>query len=123
MSKLDTHSYDGKIYIPDRKFNLNFTKEQKQKIIMDFLPKLSVDTARQAVNIISNDIDTKNNYSNSDNLYADVILVNILSDKFFNENISTLIKPLEEQLSDIVTSGQCAQGRTNRLMQIYLTLN
>ncbi len=122
MSKLDTHTYDGKIFIPDRKFNVDYKKDDKIAIIRSLSQHITIPTAHSAINLIINDIDMPGNHSPPDNLYADIILINIITDRFFIDNRTTLIGALQEQLSDIITSGQCAQGRTNRLMQIYLSL-
>jgi hypothetical protein len=70
--------------------------------------------------IIIEDINKNPNYSGSDLQRADDILFHICMKIFAEKDQNTIITNLAEQLSDIVTSGSCPQGRVNRLMQLYL---
>jgi hypothetical protein len=126
MEKLDVHYYDGKMM----RINIKEAKSDEKKGQFDKLYELvrqhpNLDEkirgfSLQAIKIIIEDINKNPNYSGSDLQRADDILFHICMKIFAEKDQNTIITNLAEQLSDIVTSGSCPQGRVNRLMQLYL---
>lgn len=126
MNKLDVHHYDGKIVRVEIKEAKSDEKKGQFEKLYDFVsqhPNLD-DKMRgfslQAIKIIIDDINKNPNYSGSDLQRADDILYHICLKIFSEKDQNTIVMNLAEQLSDIVTSGSCPQGRVNRLMQLYL---
>ena len=112
----NVHQFDGKI---DIKLNKTFNNQEKlaliTKIIYEFRNKNP--NALKMLIIIKDTIikNTKDNYDDTNNIDASDVLANILS----GNNVTELYDLLEEQLVDMFTLGQCAQGRVGRLIQIY----
>lgn len=111
MSLLDTHTYDGKLKIPNvpAMAIINFA------LLRQFARQLRIQyknpTASRAVELIINDL--SHNYDPTNGLDALKLLMilvqSIPSEPYFHE-----------QLSDIITNGPCPQGRCTRLYQVYL---
>ena len=78
-------------------------------------------TAIEAINQIMRSIRQPPNYDRTNGMFADDVLylVCIKIDK--TKNVDALIY-LSEQLSDIMTSGQCSQGRSTRIFQVLFGL-
>ena len=78
--------------------------------------------------------DTTNNYDQYSKVDATDLLANILdksnelikegeeSKKETIDNYLLIVSLIDEQLTDMYRLGQCAQGRTTRLIQIWNTL-
>lgn len=126
MSKLDVHYYDGKLERVDIK-EVKSEEKKNQFIhlynVVEKHPGLD-DKIRtfslQAIKIIIEDINKTPNYSNSDLQRADDILFHICNKIFNEKEQDVIVTNLAEQLSDMVTSGNCPQGRVQRLFQLYL---
>lgn len=126
MSKLDVHYYDGKLERVDIKevksdekknqFELLYTLVEKHNGLDNRIKTFSL----QAIRIIIDDVNKTPNYSSSDLQRADDILYHICSKIFSEKDQDTIINNLAEQLSDMITSGNCPQGRVQRLMQLYM---
>lgn len=125
MEKLNTHYYDGKL--KSNKFNSISTKDIKEVEFNKLITFIQKDqtcnvniriTAIRAVQLIKNSIGKSPNYDSTNEIYADDILFHICK-KFHNDILTYLI----EQLSDIITSGQCPQGRVIRLIQVFACLD
>jgi hypothetical protein len=78
---------------------------------------------------VINDTQKPQNFDNINNLYADDVLIEIINtlDILSALDLENYIKNsvylnIIEQMNDMITLGSCAQGRTNRLMQIYKSL-
>ena len=123
---LETHSYDGKLrdlanridegieYIPSVK--LTAFNDLKHMIVnnnevSDF-QKLK---ALQAVNLIIINMHNSSNIDPTNSVKADDLLMILY---FKTKKVPEFIKPLIEQLHDIIISGQCPQGRCTRLLQL-----
>jgi len=112
----DTHFYDGQlisIKFPD----VNI--EDKREAFEQFRSKLTSVAAQKCVDLILKD--TERNYDHTNTMYADDLLYHILENN--NDESSCIFDLLQEQLADVVMSGQCPQGRVIRLYQIYLLLD
>lgn len=122
----DTHSYDG--HLKDRLVNVTSTTATKNDKINSFndlknkigsITSPLVVTALKAIDLIINSIGTSN-YDPTNNVHADDLLYLII-DKLKDPSIDVLMDVII-QLSDIITSGPCPQGRCTRLAQIYFSL-
>jgi hypothetical protein len=124
--KLDVHTYDGQLPRMDIKEFKTFDKKEnfaklhtmivEHKHLDDSIKRF----ATQAVQIIMDDIDNSKNYSGSDLQRADDVLSHICIKIFSDTDQDSIVQNLAEQLSDIVTSGSCPQGRVTRLFQLYM---
>jgi hypothetical protein len=135
----NTHDYDGKL-------NVHLLVQSIQEQQKDISPALITEkiylftrliedlklnpnlankyrmTAIQAVNIISRSIRQQANFDASNGLFADDVLY-IVCKKIEKSRNSDALIYLAEQLSDIITSGQCAQGRSTRIFQVLYTMD
>ena len=109
---IDVHSYDGKLKMILKE---SFTNEEKKILIK----KLICECQRVESHIMLTQIlidmitQTQANYDNKNEIDATDILATILK-----KNYISLLPIIEEQLVDIYKLGQCAQGRTTRLIQL-----
>lgn len=107
----NTHTYDGKlkqIFKEDTPYD--------KKTFDNFYEKLTNENAKKMAKIIEQNSNENNDTAN--NINALSLLMFIVSQDLKGD----VLNILEEQLSDTLTSGQCAQGRTTRLLQIYMLL-
>ncbi len=133
---LDTHHYDGKLHtntliktvhnltnqnLIDQK-NIYFTRLIQDLKINPLVPKQYLPTAIEAVNQITHGIQQSSNYDNTNGMYADDVLY-IVCRKIDETNNTDALVYLSEQLSDIMTSGQCPQGRSTRIFQVLVALS
>lgn len=133
--QLNTHFYDGKL--PKNNEPINKLREADQESLKTdkidlfnwLVEKIKnrnntyyTTTAVRSIDMIRDNIHMGPNNDTSDNIYAcDVLYLIIQKIKDMNEkDLDDVIIFLEEQLSDIVTSGSCPAGRTKRLVQVYL---
>ena len=123
----NTHYYDGKL-TEAIIISPNISKLNKINIIQDLKTLLETESnhplyygAMAALKIIQADINNPENYDATNNLRADNILYLLV--KKLETNIDKSLKSvILEQLSDIISSGSCPQGRCTRLYQIYISL-
>ena len=110
----DVHEFDRKITFPVLEdFELD------KEIIDYFFEKLGRDSGIMFLRILSTQ--NPNNIDNINNCNATIILKHIL--KKIKENHYDLIPILDEQLNDCFNLGECPQGRTIRMLQIYNLLS
>lgn len=122
MEMRDVHEYDGKIHI---KLDLIYTDQEMKKIVDDagFLGKMRVDARIMADKIMretaEKNIDRLNNNVDARQLF--VALIDKIS-RLPEEDRSFSTTLLEEQLCDMKHLGECPQGRTIRLWQLFQAL-
>ena len=109
----DVHKYDntwGKNYMP----SCNWKESDKEALFLNLITRLtSVDAIKMVQLIMKGGVE---NYDVSNNANASDILADICTIPLEKKEISLL----EEQLEDNFKLGQCPQGRTTRLFQLYL---
>lgn len=131
---LNTHFYDGKLVQNDliskiidlRNSKLSETKRELFAKLAEEIKTAKVEerfrlTALQAIHIIDRDIHQPGNYDCTNGIYADDVLY-LVCKRMYSDKEIEIFDYLTEQLSDIITSGQCAQGRSTRLFQLLRTL-
>lgn len=123
---LETHDYDTrltkvfktkkeisgeefKIFIKCLKEINNFLNQDK------FLKVNSKINAQKTLHLLAND--RRNNYDDKNKINTE-LLIPIIWNKVKNYNELTIYDIFVEQLSDIIISGPCSQGRTTRLIQL-----
>jgi hypothetical protein len=113
----DVHYYDGKLeepFIPSRQFSI----EEKTHLFQSLIKRFQHPIAINMVNLISQamggfaNLDNKNNVDSSD----------VLAEICIKDLDESMIFFLQEQLVDNFQLGQCPQGRSWRLLQIYRTV-
>ena len=121
-SFIDVHTFDGSL---SHNIKNRFTLEEKCVMFnwlivqINTISSLDCDSITGLKLVIENT--QHSNFDSKNNVYADDILVEIcakLIDVKENERIS-ILKNIAEQMSDMYRLGQCPQGRTTRLIQIY----
>ena len=125
VPNIDVHEFDGSLSINLPNF---FSKEEKLVKMKNLIKSIQDSNALSMLKIIVfdliNESDEKDkirnkNYDEYNKIDATDILANILSKDIGKE----IYKLLEEQLSDMYLLGQCSQGRTTRLIQIWNILD
>ena len=94
--------------------------QQKKDWIERLMIRMNNPIAIQGAHMILQNMNHDANLDRTNQKSADDLLV--LLAKFLLEKDDSLLSLLEEQLVDMVQLGQCAQGRTTRLWQLYVTL-
>lgn len=116
-SSIDVHTFDGalvNIFVPSFKMN----DDQKREYFNLFQARLTNPVAQRSVQIITESLGTPANFQPENNIDCSDLLVEIINHK----NCTDLLTVIEEQLSDIVTSGLCPSGRVTRLLQVWVSL-
>lgn len=111
MQFRDVHCYDGKLTSPPDIHIRSFTLEEKQKLFNKLNSILINPRASWMVSRMLSEhelFDPSNKMTPAD-ILATILIRRISVDVF---------ELLEEQLADIAILGQCAQGRSTRLIQI-----
>jgi len=126
---INVHEFDGKLsYTPLENGAKILSVDDKIILIQEFREDLTQYCAISAINLIlytlSKD-DSSDNYDPDNKINSADLLVDILILAREKEllSIDNLIPLIEEQLSDIFLLGQCPQGRSTRLLQIWNILN
>lgn len=123
---MDVHIFDGKIR-NNHIIKNKFTNEQKIKMFEELYEVLQSDPAKKGLSLIKN-IGCKDNYDNTNDMYADDIMAEIcdyiikesyIEDEEKIKDLKSIILTIDEQLSDMFLTGQCSQGKVIRLYQIY----
>lgn len=114
------HLFDGKLFkIPIQ----NRTIEEKRYLFSIFRDKISTLPISSSIirnmDTIMNDAHTSQNYLNTDRIYADDILAEIIDITIHKD--TDIIPIFLEQMVDMQT-GLCSSGRVVRLYQILLAL-
>ena len=124
MEKLNTHHYDGKlrsVYKSSRNKTADYKNvfdALKEVLKRNFKNSPRLTSAIRGVTLISNNVGDESSYDSTNNVRAEDILFDICL-----SCTDDTLPYLFEQLADIIDSGQCPQGRTIRLLQIYLTFS
>lgn len=126
-SFIDVHVFDGK-WTHD--IQARFILSQKDVLFRWLRARLSRIniplTAIQGVELVINNTGSSRNYDPINKVSADDILAEIcwiLVDREGREDITDYLLLLSEQMSDMYRLGQCPQGRSLRLIQIYKSLS
>ncbi len=126
MSRVtDTHSYDGKMGHARDALDAHVlacpkcSNAQARTLARAQLrERLTRQSALRALGLIEHDTQKPNNYDHTNQVYADKVLEVLC----IHLNKEVPLDVLEEQLADVVDSGQCPQGRVIRLLQLGLSL-
>jgi hypothetical protein len=113
----DVHQFDYSY--KDQPFLFDMADEEKIKWIHTIKSRMTNPIAQHGVDLILANINQNANYDVTNQKRAEDLLAVI------SKHIDTdphLLPLIEEQLQDMVQLGQCAQGRTTRLWQIYTLL-
>lgn len=134
-AKLNTHYYDGKlvdhelvqaVHDQQKVADAELTAH-KHLLFTNLIEDIKLNpavldkyrpTAIRAVEVIKQNIRQAANYDQTNSMYADDVLYMVCKN---TKNADVLVY-LSEQLSDILTSGQCAQGRSTRIFQVLSAL-
>ena len=122
---LETHDYDTRltkiittkkeVSVEEFKNFINSLKDINNFLNNDkILNKQLKINSQKTINLLAND--RKNNYDTKNKINIELILPNIWK-KIKNYNENSLYLVFIEQLSDIIKSGPCSQGRTTRIIQ------
>lgn len=119
---IDVHTFDCKlkdVFKPDKMYDIN----TKNTLFLKLKTLLTNQNALDCLQTIINDLNQNNgqNYDNKNNVDCTDILASIF-DYINNENNNDIFILLEEQLSDTKLLGICPQGRTTRLIQLWLCI-
>lgn len=131
---IDVHVFDNSF----REINIErgrISVEDKKKMFSE-LSELLDNNGKNGLNLIIKDIaiDYNNataNFDSGNNKWADDILGEICSyivKESFSDNkeriddVKMIVSNINEQLSDMFLTGQCASGRTIRFWQIYCSI-
>ena len=113
----DVHLFDYSY--KDQDFALDMPEEEKITWIQSIKSRMTNPIAQHGVDLILANINQDANLDRTNQKRAEDLLVAISKHIESDQNLLSLI---EEQLQDMVQLGQCAQGRTTRLWQIYTLL-
>lgn len=116
----DVHVYDGQL---QNIFTQTLTREVNEDDIVehvnDILDKLKSQEAKNCVNLI---LSQTGNIDNANNVNAFDVLIEVCLLLHEMKESEDVLNLLDEQLADCYMLGQCPQGRTTRLIQIYQIL-
>src|SRR3989344_1720148 len=112
----NVHIFDGSFRNEDLK--TKYTISKKQQLFSEILNKMTDKDAKNGVSLIIKNIQTGENYDNTNNKFADDILAEICT-YIMDKGDKDIMKLVEEQMKDMYLLGRCPQGRTIRLWQIY----
>ena len=129
---LETHSHDRKLGTLDSTLSQlkmgNFSINQKIGLFDKLIilidgnpPSIFTSGAIRTIEFIKRDIGRSPNHSGADDLKADDMLAQLCYHIFKGET-NEMGNIIVEQLSDVVVSGQCPPGRTNRLFQLLIAI-
>jgi hypothetical protein len=113
----DVHQFDYSY--KDQPFLFDMAEDEKIKWIHAIKFRMTNPIAQHGVDLILANINQNANYDVTNQKRAEDLLAAISKHIDTDQNLLPLI---EEQLQDMVQLGQCAQGRTTRLWQIYTLL-
>lgn len=118
-SFIDVHTFDYS-YRDAHHETITATDNEKRQWITTIMSRMSNPTALQGARIIMANINHDGNRDHTNQKNAEDLLV--LLARHCIEKDPSILPLLEEQLQDMVQLGQCAQGRTTRLWQLYVAL-
>lgn len=111
----NVHIYDGLLqnkYKPTKIFS------PLEKVIL-FQKFISISKNQQAVEMVKIMTNDYNQSSSKDSLNF-IDWANLFADLMSHKSFDDILPLLEQQLEDALRLGQCAQGRSTRLLQIWL---
>ena len=111
----NVHIYDGLLQNKYKPTKI-FSSLEKLTFFQKFLSVSENDKAKQMVKVMMIDY---NQDTSKDNLNF-IDWSNLFADLMSHESFDDLFLILELQLEDAFNLGQCAQGRSTRLLQIWL---
>ncbi len=111
----NVHIYDGLLQNKYKPTKI-FSSLEKLTFFQKFISLSKNDNAIEMVKVMMND---HNQITSKDNLNF-IDWANLFADLMIHESFNDLFPILELQLEDAFTLGQCAQGRSTRLLQIWL---
>ena len=119
-SFIDVHVFDGRW---NHDITTRTTPEQKQTMFKWLLSNMcgAECDAINGIRLVVDNIQLPPNYDHVNNVYADDILAEIcikLVNLSENDRVDVL-KNIAEQMADMYRLGQCPQGRSTRLIQVY----
>lgn len=127
----NVHEFDGK-WDKKSRIDSKFSKSEKESmfLLLDRLLSCKISgsenpnsVARAGLKLIRDSTGEYANYDRANEIYADDILAElcVILSKIKDDKSKTadLIKNISEQLTDMNNLGQCPQGRTTRLWQLY----
>ena len=119
----NVHETDGKYR--DHGIKTRFSPPEK-KVLFDWLLESAKDQSGslRAINLVIKDAQLPPNYDNTNQVFADDVLAELLNLIISMEsgNQKIFLGIIKEQLEDMLLLGQCPQGRTGRLLQLYSSL-
>jgi septum formation topological specificity factor MinE len=113
----DVHQFDYSY--KDQPFVCDMTDDEKIKWIHAIKSRMTNPIAQHGVDLILANVNQNANLDLTNQKRAEDLLAVLSKHMDTDPNLLPL---LEEQLQDMVQLGQCAQGRTTRLWQIYTLL-
>lgn len=116
---MDVHKFDYS-YAHHTHEQVTLTDHEKRDWIQRLILKMNQHGAKRGAEIILANIGMEANVDTTNNKTADDLLV-LLSKHVLTKDESFL-PMIEEQLIDMLNLGQCAQGRTTRLWQLYVAI-
>jgi septum formation topological specificity factor MinE len=114
----DVHQFDYSY--KDQPFVCDMTDDEKIKWIHAIKSRMTNPIAQHGVDLILANVNQNANLDLTNQKRAEDLLAVLSKHMDTDPNLLSL---LEEQLQDMVQLGQCAQGRTTRLWQIYNLLS
>ena len=115
---IDVHTFD--YTYADKSFELDMNAVEKETWIRTMSLKMSHPIAVQGVHMILSNMDHDANLDRTNKIRAEDILVKL--SQYVLQCDESFLPLIEEQIIDMVQLGQCAQGRTTRLWQLYCSL-
>ena len=129
MSFLDVHTFDGKWNVS---FDTCLTVREKQKLFEWLLVNIDVKlpkdpfyaNGKTGLQLVIRDTQHHFNYDATNKVYADDILAEMCIKmlRLSMDNRLSILHLILEQMHDMFTTGQCSQGRSTRLYQLYKSL-
>jgi hypothetical protein len=115
---IDVHTFD--YTYADKSFELDMNAVEKETWIRTMSLKMTHPIAVQGVHMILSNMDHDANLDRTNKIRAEDILVKL--SQYVLQCDESFLPLIEEQIIDMVQLGQCAQGRTTRLWQLYCSL-
>ena len=130
----NVHIYDGKLtslYTPQNNGSKSMTNSIKKDFLLNFIEDIFNSYKKnisKPINLFIKGLEDNNNsnFDKSNNIDSCDLLIDtliVLDKKELLKPGEGLLEVLIEQLNDFVNLGQCPQGRSTRLLQIWQLIN
>ena len=130
----NVHIYDGKLtslYTPQNNGSKSMTNSIKKDFLLNFIEDIFNSykiNLSKPINLFIKGLEDNNNsnFDKSNNIDSCDLLIDtliVLDKKELLKPGEGLLEVLIEQLNDFVNLGQCPQGRSTRLLQIWQLIN